>query len=589
MDQQDIRLSAEYGEKAGKNLILTGDWGVSGGLSFPLSFTLATPPPLNPRVIRMDDTSTRPLKSCPTGRPNLSVFNGTPAIATLMGRQPPGATDRPLRQRFAVDGRVRSGCLTCKARKKKCDGQISSLDGRCRSCVRLGLICEQAPLRRVPIRPPRRRAQGKEIPSLPPFKDENESASHSASVSADDRDDRNHQTAQLSGILASNEAHLPAISGSSDGIERVLLRYFLDHVAPLCSILQHDGLSFCSVLLPMAIVDRSLLHALFAYASVHFDAAAPAPAVPITPDARLKFENQVARGVAEAIAKDAVTESTVACALVISTVEVVSGDTSRWLLHLQGAGHLISHLGASRLLRTTDGAFLLRYFAYHDILASLSTGHRLLIDGAYWVQDVNTAVSSADSFMGLAHHIFRRITDICAFVADTADLDSSSCSDRRSREALRAEDIAHALRWQDLHLQVDSTDSHIEALIHHAEAFRFAALFYLYRHLLRFGDAGTVYRLRMEDCVQQILQHVSQVPSNLFCEIGLLFPLFMIGIGSSDASTTQYIQNRLAFIENWTKFKHVRRARELLQLLRDEGRTDWEIMARELGWNVSLA
>lgn len=478
--------------------------------------------------------------------------------------------------------------MTCKARKKKCDGQASSLDGRCRSCVRLGLICEQSPLRRVPIRPPRRRAKGdKENPSLPPFKDENESASRVTGAPTDDKNDRNNQTAQWSGILASDEAHLPAISGSSNDIERVLLRYFLDHVAPLCSILQQDGISFCSVLLPMAIVDRSLLHALFAYASVHFDAAAPA--VPITPEARLEFENQVARGVAEAIAKEAVTETTVACALVISTVEVIGGDTSRWLLHLQGAGHLISHLGASRLLRTTDGAFLLRYFAYHDIMASLSTGHRLLIDGAYWVQDANTTVGFADSFMGLAHHIFRHITDICAFVADTADLNSSSCSDRRSRDTLRAEDIAHALRWQDLHLQVDSTDSHIEALVHHAEAFRFAALFYLYRHLLRFCDADAVYRLRIEDCVRQILRHVSHVPSNLFCEIGLLFPLFMLGIGSSDPSTTQYIQNRLTCIESWTKFKHIRRARELLQLLWDEGRTDWEIMTRELGWNLSLA
>jgi hypothetical protein len=223
-------------------------------------------------------------------------------------------------------------------------------------------------------------------------------------------------------------------------------------------------------------------------------------------------------------------------------------------------------------------------------MASLSTGHRASVNGVYWVQDVNTTVTSADSFMGLGHHIFKHLTEISAFVADTADLDPSSCSDRRSRETLRAEDMAQALRSQDLCLQVDSTDSHIKALIHHAEAFRFASLFYLYRHLLRFGDAGAVYKLRMEDCVRQILQYVSQVPSNMFCEIGLLFPLFMAGIGSSDnASMTQYIQNRLTCIETWTKFKHVGRARELLQLLWDNGRTDWELILRELDWNLSFA
>ncbi|KAJ5807964.1 fungal-specific transcription factor domain-containing protein [Penicillium riverlandense] len=500
--------------------------------------------------------------------------------------QPLGATDRPIRRRFAADGRVRSGCLTCKARKKKCDGQASGLDGRCRSCIRLGLVCEQLPLRRVPVRAPRRKARGgEEITGSP--KDENKSASQAASSSTDGDDDGD-KAAQGTEILPRSRSSVPDNSGSWEGIERVLLRYFLDHVAPLCSILQQDGSSFCSVLLPMAIVDPSLLHALFAYASVHVDTATSA--IPVTPEARIKFENQVTRGLAEAIKNNTVTESTIACALVISTTEVIGGDTSRWLLHLQGAGHLIKHLGTSRLLRTSDGAFLLRYFAYHDIMASLSTGHRASVNGVYWVQDVNTTVTSADSFMGLGHHIFRHMTEISAFIADTADLDLSSCSDRRSRETLRAEDMAQALRSQDLRLQVDSADSHIQALIHHAEAFRFASLFYLYRHLLRFGDAGAVYKLRMEDCVRQILHYVSQVPSNMFCEIGLLFPLFMAGIGSSDnASMIQYIQDRLTCIETWTKFKHVGRARELLQLLWDKGRTDWELMLRELDWNLSFA
>ena len=487
-----------------------------------------------------------------------------------MGQPSVTTTARPIRRRFAADGRVRSGCLTCKARKKKCDGQASSIDGRCRSCVRLGLVCEQRSLRRVS--PPSKDARGDEVTVQ--SSQENEFARKTDATSNDDE------------ILVSRPS-IPVGSGSWDGIERGLLKYFLDNVAPLCSILQQDGSSFCSVLLPMAIIDPSLLHALFAYASIHSDASTNS--VSVTPEARLKFENQVARGVADAITKNAVTETTVACALVISTAEVIGGDTSHWLLHLQGAGHLVNHLGTTRLLRTTDGAFLLRYFAYHDIMASLSTGRRTLINGVYWFQDVNAAVDCADSFMGVAHHIFRHLTQICAFVADTADLDPSSCRDRRSRDALQAEDMAHALRSQDLHLNLDTSDSHIAALVHHAEAFRFAALFYLYRHLLRFCD-GAVYRLRADDCVRQILSHVSQVPSHLFCEIGLLFPLFMAGIGcGGDVGATRYIQNRLACIETWTRFKHVARLRELLGLLWQRGRTDWEVVLRELEWSLSFA
>lgn len=510
--------------------------------------------------------------------------------------QPRGATDRPIRRRFVVDGRVRSGCLTCKARKKKCDGQASSTDTRCKSCVRLGLVCEQLPLRRVAPRPPRRKTNASQsndkekspkASSSSAAKNESNSVSPPASCetpSTDNDDDSPHAKA----ILATSRPSMPAVTGSWEGMERLLLRYFLDHVAPLCSILQQDGASFCKVLLPMAFVDSSLLHALFAYASSHSDP--DSTVIPVTPEARLEFENQVARGVADAITKNAVTETTLACALIISTAEVVSGDTSRWLLHLQGAGHLVNHLGAATLLQTADGAFLLRYFAYHDIMAALSTGRRPVLNGVYWVEDIDAKIEAPDSFMGLAHHILRHLTNICAFVADTSGLDLSSNTDRRSRVTLEADDLAQVLRQQDLQLQVDLIDRHIDALVHHAEAFRFASLFYLYRHLLRFCDASAVYRLRMADCVRDIIRHVSAIPSNLFCEMGLLFPLFMAGIGSmDDPSTTEYIHNRLKSIENWTKFKHVTRAREMLQLLRDKGRTDWEVMLREMNWNLSLA
>lgn len=515
-----------------------------------------------------------------------------------------GAKDRLIRRRFAVDGRVRSGCLTCKTRKKKCDGQISSVDNRCRACIRLGLVCQQPPLRTVA---PQRRTSSAtaeahnttDNASNQKKETQTQTLTHSEGQTSGSRDETTTITTEDDGaerVQTSSALELPGNSGcvvplmgSLNSIEPLLLKYFLSDVAPLCSILQQDGASFCSVLLPMAIVDSSLLHALFVYASVHFDANAP-DATAITPRARLGFESNVARGISDAIARNTVTESTLACALVVSTAHVIGGDTSRWLLHLQGAGHLVNHLGPPRLLKIPDGVFLLRYFAYHDIMAALSTGRRPSIEGVYWVHDVDATVHSADSFMGLTHHILKHITNICAFVADTSDLDPSSSCDRLAKETLRAESIAEALRSQDLRLQLTSTNSHSEALIHHAEAFRFAALFHLYRWLLHTCGPSAIYERHMAECVQHIFSHVSLVPLNLYCEIGLLFPLFMAGVGGgNDASTVHYIQTRLDYIETWTKFKHVTRARELLQLLWDQGRTDWEVMLRELEWNISLA
>lgn len=516
---------------------------------------------------------------------------------TLTMEHSAGAADRLIRRRYAADGRVRSGCLTCKSRKKKCDGQASAQDGRCRSCIRLGLVCEQQPLRKVPPLPPRKRVKVRGEGGPDPALSESRNASGSPAGATPPQDDggddsASQQTTSSASDSPGDPACDPAPSRVWGGLERILLRYFLDHVAPICGILQQDGTRFSSVLLPMAFIDTSLLHALFSYASAHlahFDGAS-APTIPVTAQDRLEFNRHVTRGLAGAITRNAVSETTVASALVTSTAEAIGGDTTRWLLHLEGAGHLINHLGPSKLLQTADGTFLLRYFAYHDIMASLSTRRRTMVDGVYWVQDINTAVRSCDSFVGLGHHIIGHLAEACNFIVDTEDISLSSCPDLRAREILRAEDMAQALRLQDLHIEVDPAESHTDALIHHAEAFRFAALFYIYRHLLRFADAGAVYRLRMQDCVSRILHHVAQIPSNLALEIGLLFPLFMTGIGAGDdAGTMEYVRGRLKGIETWTRFRHVARARELLQMLWDSGRTDWEAMLQELDWNLSLA
>ena len=366
----------------------------------------------------------------------------------------------------------------------------------------------------------------------------------------------------------------------------------------MCSILEQDGYRFCSVLLPMAFADSSLLHAVFTYALIHSTAtnAAPEDESELSlSQTRLEFESQVAQGISESIAQSSISESTVAAALVISLADVVDGDTSRWSLHLQGAGHFINHLSAKRLLQTSDGAFLLRNFAYHDIMASLGNGRRPLIEGVYWVEDANAMVKSVDSFMGLAHHILRHISGICSFVADTADLEHSSDTDetRLSEVLARGSNMARALRSQSLHISPhledrdsqdynynwnNSSNCNKDVFVNHAEAFRYAALVHLYRQLLRLGGPDATYVSCIQECVQQILNHVSMIPSNIVCEIGLLFPLFMAGVeGWQDPITVRYVQSRCKHLEAWSKFKHVTRARELLEMLWNEERSDWQV------------
>ncbi|RFU31612.1 hypothetical protein B7463_g4744, partial [Scytalidium lignicola] len=490
---------------------------------------------------------------------------------TSTATSPPASNDRPIRRRFATTGRVRSGCLTCKARKKKCDDQRAGSLEPCQSCVRLGLICERLPQRKV-VLPQQKKLRDGEIldnKSLP---------SRSPS--------RSESPQPISGITCGNNGFMTLYSLDSASPERILLKYYVERLAPLCSILQHGGNEFRNVLLPMAIDDSSLLYALFTYASIHAPSSGPVPC--ITPHTRLRFESEAARGLAEAIRQNSVSESTIACALICSTAEVVSGDTQRWSIHLRGAGHLIEQLGGpERLRQTSDGRFLLRNFAYHDIMAALSTSWRPRFRGAYWIDD--DSCLSPDCLMGIAHQILGHISDMCYFIADTNDQDDSSPA-FASSTTRRGQSLAQLLLSQTLIPCTTLSGSELESLLHHAEAFRYAALLRLYRFLSRYAASSTTYVTQVSECVQSIMTHMYQVPPNLYCELGLVFPLFMAGIeGLDDKVKVSYIRNRLQNIESWTGFQHVSRVREVLESVWSTGWTDWETLLNTLDWQISLA
>lgn len=544
---------------------------------------------------------------------------------------------RPIRRRFATTGRVRSGCLTCKKRKKKCDDQRGPNDeeGVCQSCTRLGLVCERAPLRMVTPQQQKRKhsndqgrhmEQGASGDGSVRVRDIARNMSGSSRGNTEDRrksfisdadnadngdntdstDDASspslspslpYQLPELRDSSGADEEIADFVKTPSSGFmalfalegaspERILLKYYVEHLAPLCSILQEGKNDFRNVLLPMAIDDSSLLYALFAYASIHVPSSGQVPS--ITPLMRLKFETQAARGLSEAIRLNSVSESSVACALICSTAEVVSGDTKRWLVHLQGAGHLLNQLGGpEHLRRTSDGRFLMRNFAYHDIMAAFSTGGRPRFRGLYWLD--GSSFTSPDCLMGFAHDILGHMSDMCYFMADIRD-QGPAAADCAATVIHEGERIAQALRSQPLDICTTLSGTEHESLVYHAETYRFSALLHLYRFLRRFTADDTAYSMQVTECTQIIMRHIYQVPSNLSCEVGFVFPLFMVGVGCGDDDATMtYIRSRLNNIERWTKFQHVARIRELLEMLWASGQTDWEALLHSLGWQISLA
>ncbi len=446
-------------------------------------------------------------------------------------------------------GRVRSGCWTCKARKKKCDERYGYPEDCCEACSRLGLVCKRAPLKEVPPRPSRRKdAQGAVVNRYQP-----------------------QETTTIE-----RPRKFGSILPGKPSSERMFMKYYVEKLAPLCSVVPGANNGYRATLLPMAIYDPSLLYSLLTFSASHMEVTTEVPLA--YEQSRLEFEGKAAQGLSEAITLNDISDTSIACALVCCSADLTSGMTERWSLHLRGAAQLIRQRGEAELRETTDGLFLLRNFAYHDILAALSTGSRPIIPGVYWERSGYTCT---DSVMGLTHNLFKFISEICELVAE-----SKESTSEQSNLDLVSRGTALLHKVQNLELPTPTSYDSFPLLCYHAEAHRAAALLHLSRFIGRFSPS---YLSAVPDYVESILENVVSVPESIYAEGGLVFPLFMAGIATSDEIEQRYIISRLGSIYNRLKFNNISKMCEVLAMLHTRGSSDWEGLIEELGWKLFLA
>ncbi|KAJ4002741.1 hypothetical protein NW752_009393 [Fusarium irregulare] len=156
-----------------------------------------------------------------------------------------------------------------------------------------------------------------------------------------------------------------------------------------------------------------LLHALMAFSSVtlsYFDTSYATIAV----ETRVRALSSLSKSI---LAEDIVQrEINLAACLVLATAEISLGHRAEWHNHLQGAKHVVlsTHasqrdamplIGTEAVKASHEGRWLLRNFAYHDIMGSVVSGHSLLLDTNY-PEDVSTPV---DSYFGVAYEILLSI------------------------------------------------------------------------------------------------------------------------------------------------------------------------------------
>ncbi|KAH9208010.1 fungal-specific transcription factor domain-containing protein, partial [Leptodontidium sp. 2 PMI_412] len=332
--------------------------------------------------------------------------------------------------------------------------------------------------------------------------------------------------------------------------------------------------SFSTVFLPMATVSPSVFQAVIAWSSGHlsiFDDSYKLTA--------LKARSRALGAMCEVLSTKASTvpdqEANLATALVLVANEIGLDTGSEWYEHLKGARDIIisaessgpggRSLQGSQVFKTSsDGQWLLRNFAYHDVLSSIISGRRLLIEDNY-LDDISV---ETDSYLGAAFPVMKLISKICSLRyphARDQEIDPFLTSINTFWDnCYYLESILQEWTCKS------TTKTSLSAL---ANSYRSAGLICLYRHMRTWAMedfAGPGYSkqelcMMISNAVDAIMTNLSLIPVTDGAVCGLLFPLFMAGGETTEQKHIETIRSRLSYMLKERGFQNVRRALDTLE------------------------
>ncbi|KAF6819037.1 hypothetical protein CMUS01_11791 [Colletotrichum musicola] len=380
--------------------------------------------------------------------------------------------------------------------------------------------------------------------------------------------------------LLTHDWDCPGFSKDSEPQKRRhAMRYYITVLADYLTISKQRN-SFTSAFVPMAIESPALANALIAYSADHLsDINESYSSTSVR--ARSQSLTTLASNITGQCSDIASREADVAASLVLLTSEVCHGNYAAWYHHLVGAKNMILSTnpvdhsgdavqkGTDAFKSSPEGRWVLRNFAYHDILGTVTMETAPLIDASY-LQDMKDGI---DTYLGVAVEILIYISRISTLATETSQNSSNFLED-----CLRLEQ--QLLTWHP------STPSPPE-LVQVALGYRSAALIYLYR-LIRLrcseGPYSTLiegFEAKISRSVTETLTHTSAVPVGDVPESALLFPLFIAGGECNDNQEMEAIRNRLHGMSTKRRFHNIIRALDILESL-------WETRNRLVGQGLGV-
>ncbi|EHK16891.1 uncharacterized protein TRIVIDRAFT_126604, partial [Trichoderma virens Gv29-8] len=472
------------------------------------------------------------------------------------------------RRRYAP--RTRQGCLTCRARRKRCDNQRPI----CHTCTRINAECRWPD--KLQISDDRRGAN-----SL-----QNQDRS---TVILSNLESLDTETNNLDVSLATD------LNTTEASLERRLLTYYIHTFIPQVTLVQSSSNFFTSLYIPMAFHHTGVMDAIIACAAAHLARSVLGPEKIQELNAVVIQRQQQAR---EFVTKhtqrperpeweECKLEVVVVLLLLIGLESQTGGRSLRWMQRVNCVRQLLQTYPATatKMWSEWDADCIQRHFLHHDVMALImedvldSETKTNLSNRSDFFQRRNAA-QGVDCLLGLSRNLFSIITQLRSLPNRDSQL-----IDMDAPEFLKLEtDFSN---WKYDHEMASTLDLNVRLdLIALSECHRLAALILLYRR----------YPSRLY-CLPHLASQIMCIVSRITPSSGVLSALtpilFLAGAELNSEVDIALCAARLKSIREASKMMNIASVEEVLRAvwkerLQNRVRIDWLEILRARRWTFSL-
>jgi hypothetical protein len=466
-------------------------------------------------------------------------------------------------------GRSKTGCITCRRRKKKCD----ETQPACLNCQKNAVVCEGYPPKEIWKSGKQKMEDGMSpihffFPSDPLLTTLGRLSS-----------------AVRRNSLTTVPRTLPFLI---DGIETDVDRRFLDHFvfefSRVLTLINDDSNPFKEILLPMATQHRGLMHSLMCLSGSHLSARDPEPRLKerkqyhfhhaIT-DLRESINNAstVSAEHSELLIDDPIIASTLA--LCLNTI--CEGETN---------GEYRPHLDAARYLLVTQRPqnekfrqFIIEFFQYHDVSNSITSLDRrpVSLTGDLHLPDF-VPHAQAGALLGIFDGLFSYISEITKL----RDRIRQRCN----------EGFEPAVDYQTLSeaVTIDSALRNWEPSYPRenpnwvaAQLYRQSTWVYLWRTIRPSRPSDKISRV-----VDDGLAYLDMLPLDAGANSVMLMPLFLMGCSAFEPVQRERIKKGFDALKSYSNLRNIQPALTVVEKVWDlmdnkpEESWDWEMIIKDM-------